>query len=123
MVWQDTRKKREALTKNRTRAKEMRHRPVVAEKLFWSRLRDRGLGGFKFRRQYPIGSYIADLVCLEAKLIVELDGPFHEGRAQYDRKRDGFLRSEGYRVMRFKNAELSEADLSTILQALRSPSP
>ena len=108
MVGPDTLNKREMLATNRVRAKEMRHHAVAMEKLFWSRLRDRKLGGFKFRRQCPIGPYIADFVCPEVKLIVELDGPLHEGRIDYDRRRDRFLRSEGYRVMRFKNAELKQ---------------
>ena len=101
----------------------MRHDPVLSEKLFWSKLRNRQLGGFKFRRQYLVGPYIADFACTEQKVIIELDGPLHAKRVEYDRRRDAFLRTEGYRVMRFKNSELSEADLRTILDALRSPSP
>jgi very-short-patch-repair endonuclease len=94
--------------------------------LFWSHLRNRQLGGFKFRRQVPIGSYIADFLCAERKFIVELDGPFHRDRAQYDVQRDEYLNNLGYRVWRFSNTEAT-ADLPTILQSilhhLRTPSP
>ena len=101
----------------------MRHKPVSAELLFWTRLRDRKLGGYKFRRQYLIGPYIADFACTERKLVVELDGPFHENSVEYDRKRDAYLRKRGYAILRFRNSDLSEADLLKILGALRSPSP
>jgi very-short-patch-repair endonuclease len=111
---------------NRDRAKDMRHDPVLTEKLFWTHLRNRQLGGFKFRRQVPIGPYIADFVCAERMLIIELDGRLHQGRKDYDAQRDEYLIRLGYRVWRFSNAEAS-ADLPTILQSilhlLRTPSP
>jgi very-short-patch-repair endonuclease len=119
----DAIKKREARTTNRQRAREMRHEPVPKEKLFWSKLRDRQLGGFKFRCQYLIGPYIVDFVCTERKFIIELDGPLHADQVDYDRRRDAYLRKQGYRVMRLKNSELSEADLGKIQRALASPSP
>src|SRR4051794_36232841 len=94
---------RQSRALNLERAKEMRHDPVLTEKLFWDALRGRKLGGFKFKRQVPIGSYIADFVCAERKLIVELDGPLHnEG---YDQARDSFLRAQGYNIFRFKNED------------------
>ena len=101
----------------------MRHNAAAMEKLFWAKLRDRRLGGYKFRRQYLIGPYIADFVCTERKLIIELDGPLHADQVDCDRRRDAYLRKQGYRVMRLKNSELSEADLARILRALASPSP
>jgi very-short-patch-repair endonuclease len=101
----------------------MRHNAVVLEKLYWARLRNRGLGGFKFRRQYLIGPYIADFVCTEMNLVIELDGPLHEDRVDYDRRRDKYLRKLGYRIIRIKNSESSEAEFARILLALRSPSP
>ena len=100
----------------------MRHEPVTAEKLFWRSIRDRRLGGFKFKRQYLIGRYIVDYVCLEKKLIVELDGSPHENRVEYDMARDRFLESQNYRVLRFENHEVGESIdrvLATILAALR----
>jgi very-short-patch-repair endonuclease len=111
---------------NRVRAKQMRHDPVSLEKFFWSHLRNRQLGGFKFRRQVPIGPYIADFVCDVRKLVVELDGPFHANRKDYDAKRDLYLEQLGYRVWRFSNGSAADdwpATLRSILQALSSPSP
>ena len=111
---------------NRLRAREMRHAPVSAEKLFWNEVRDRRLGGHKFRRQYLIGPFVVDFVCVEKKLIVELDGVLHADRPNYDKERDEFLEAQGYRVMRFRNEELAgdvAATLTVIQYALETPSP
>jgi len=89
----------------RVNARRMRHDPTDAERKFWSRVRGRALGGYKFKRQYPIGRFIVDFVCLEHRLIVELDGGQHAQREGYDRERTEFLRAEGFRVMRFWNDE------------------
>ncbi|MGA9796188.1 MAG: DUF559 domain-containing protein [Rhizomicrobium sp.] len=115
---------RKARGLNRTRARTMRREPTVLEKEFWNEVRDRKLGGFKFRRQVLIGPYIADFVCVEKKLIIELDGPLHD--AHYDARRDTFLREQGFGVMRFKNGEVGSdfaTVLSTVREALRAPSP
>ncbi len=124
MVGAFTERKREALTENRKRAKEMRHAPVNTEKLFWSEVRNRKLGGFKFKRQVPIAGYIVDFVCLEEKLIVELDGPLH--RAGYHVIRDARLRRLGYRMLRFTNDEVC-GDFAfvcaIILHSLRGGTP
>jgi len=87
----------------------MRIKPVAMEKLFWSMVRNRKLGGYKFRRQVLIGSYIVDFVCLEKKLIIELDGPFHAGRKAYDETRDAFLGANGFRVVRLGNEEFADS--------------
>jgi very-short-patch-repair endonuclease len=105
----------------------MRHAPAVTEKHFWNEVRDRKLGGFKFRRQVLIGPYIPDYVCAEKKLIVELDGVLHEDRKGYDARRDAYLELEGYRVIRFKNEDLLH-DMSGTLEYIRrelcaAPSP
>ena len=126
MVTQAKRSERQSRTRNRLFAREMRHAPVNVEELFWSYVRNRQLGGYKFKRQYLVGPYIADFVCLEKRLIVELDGPHHEAQAGYDAGRDAFLREQGFRVMRFTNDETAGdlADvLAIVLQALRAPSP
>jgi very-short-patch-repair endonuclease len=115
MVSQETSRRRERLAVNQTRAKEMRHDPVFTEKLFWSLVRNRQLGGFKFRRQYLIGPYIVDFVCLERRVIVELDGELHEGREGYDARRDAYLRAQGFRVERIRNADLI-SDLPTTMR-------
>ncbi|MBI3676282.1 MAG: endonuclease domain-containing protein [Proteobacteria bacterium] len=93
------------------------------EKLFWSEARNRKLGDYKFKRQFLIGSYIVDFVCVERKLVVELDGPFHRDKIKYDEMRDAYLRSEGYQVMRFSNVEASDdvaMTLTIVLHALQS---
>ena len=72
----------------------------------WSRLRNRQLCGFKFRRQMPIQGYFADFACIEAKLIVELDGGQHADQAAYDAKRTEMIEFAGYRVLRFWNSSV-----------------
>ncbi len=71
------------------------------ESRLWFHLRRRNLNGHRFRRQAPIGPYVADFACLGARLIVEIDGPGHDGREPADVRRDHWLRAEGYRVLRF----------------------
>ena len=89
------------------RAKEMRHESVLYERRLWKLLRDRRLGGLKFRRQFTFedGPYIVDFICFRHRLIVEADGPQHEDRAQ-DAARDDWLRSQGFRVLRFPNQQV-----------------
>ncbi|HSR37442.1 MAG TPA: DUF559 domain-containing protein, partial [Phnomibacter sp.] len=97
-------------------AKEMRKQPTVAEKLLWQNLRNRKLNGFKFRRQHPILSYIPDFVCLEKKLIVELDGSVHRDpdTAKVDFFRACQLAEHGYRIMRFWNSEIEKNQLAVL---------
>jgi very-short-patch-repair endonuclease len=105
-------------------ARELRNNATEAEKLLWRHLRGRQLNGFKFRRQRPIGKYVCDLVCLEAGLIVELDGSQHLVNEPYDDNRDASFRSIGYRVLRFWNGQVfseTEAVVETIFQALHRP--
>ncbi|MGD0143602.1 MAG: DUF559 domain-containing protein [Rhizomicrobium sp.] len=129
MVREKTSDKRVADAKHRENAKRLRTNQTDAESVFWYNVRARRLAGFKFRRQYPVGSFIADFVCLEAKLIVELDGDQHAVRRDYDRSRDAFLKSEGFRVLRVWNSDLltnrdgvMEAVLRE-LQGVDTPSP
>ncbi|MBD9478595.1 endonuclease domain-containing protein [Pseudoxanthomonas sp. PXM02] len=89
----------------RDRARELRRNMTLAERKLWSFLKDRQLEGFRFRRQHPIGPYIADFVCLEAGLIVEVDGGQHMD-AKIDGPRDAFLRGKGFRILRFWNNEV-----------------
>ena len=83
----------------------MRKAPTEAEKTLWHILRGRRFSGFKFRRQTPVGSFIADFVCFEARLIVEADGSQHADSAR-DAERDEWFEKEGYRVRRFWNADI-----------------
>ena len=112
-----------------TRARTFRKQPTSSERVLWAQLRDRRLGGLKFRRQRPIGPYVADFVCLERKLIVEVDGAPHELTVAHDMVRDAKLRAAGYRVLRFPNDEVRgnmDGVRQTILNALAAtglPSP
>ena len=111
--------------------RELRKRQTDVEQRLWQRLRDRRLLGHKFRRQYSIGPYVADFVCLKRKVVIELDGGQHgEGAAEkYDRRRDAFLERKGFTVLRFWNNQVlleTEAVLRAILRALEeneAPSP
>ena len=102
----------------REHARRMRREPTLAEARFWHYAKDRGIGGMKFRRQVGVGPYIADFLCAEAWLIVEIDGGQHtEDR---DGERDAFLAAQGYRVLRFWNSDvLTDMDAvgATILAA------
>ena len=104
-----------------TRAKELRKSQTDAERTLWRHLRSQQLSGFKFRRQQPIGTYIADFVCFEQQLIIEIDGGQHANQAEYDSARTQWLESQGFRVMRFWNNQvLRETDgvVAVILEAL-----
>ena len=94
-----------------------------AEKKLWYHLRGRKMDGHRFRRQVPIGSYIADFACLSARLVIELDGGQHneEANEALDDRRTAWLETQGYRVLRFWNsAVLTETDsvTETIFNAL-----
>ncbi len=77
-----------------------------AEHRLWYFLRRQQLGGHKFRRQYPLAGYIADFVCVPARLVIELDGGQHLDALEYDRRRTEALQREGYRVLRFWNDDV-----------------
>jgi very-short-patch-repair endonuclease len=89
----------------RDRARELRRDMTLAEHRLWSILRQRQLDGFRFRRQHPIGPYIADFACLEMGLIIEADGGQHMDAAT-DAARSAFLRNKGFEVLRFWNNEI-----------------
>jgi very-short-patch-repair endonuclease len=109
-------------------AKTMRAAPTDAEHRLWQHLRAGRLPNFKFRRQQPLGNFIVDFVCLEARLIVELDGGQHNGSAS-DVARDAWLTSHGFVVLRFWNNEVFENWEGVVerillqLQAAPSPQP
>lgn len=96
-------------------AKSLRGRLTDAERRLWYRLRGHRLNGHKFKRQVPVGPYVVDFASLERKLIVEVDGGQHADSA--DRRRDAFLRHQGYRVIRFWNNDvLRQTD--SVLEAI-----
>ena len=102
-------------------ARKLRSSQTDAERRLWSRLRRRQLAGFKFRRQHPFGIYVCDFICLEAKVVVELDGSQHLDQAPHDQHRDAALRASGFRTLRFWNDDvLSRTDsvVETIFVAL-----
>jgi len=105
-----------------SRERDLRRAQTDAEMKLWQRLRDRGLAGYKFRRQHKIGAFFADFVCAEAKLIVECDGGQHSDVQTYDAARSAALEAAGYRVVRFWNDDIllrTEAVLEEILRALQ----
>ena len=110
-------------------ARALRHNQPDAERKFWEQVRNRRLAGLKFKRQHPIGSYIADFVCIEKRLIVELDGAQHTKQESYDAEREAFLSTKGYRVLRFWNVDVltnMEGVIATTLLELnrgKAPSP
>lgn len=94
--------------------------------MLWQRLRDRRLLDRKFRRQHRIGRFVADFVCLEARLIVELDGSQHLDREAYDAARTRWLDTQGFRVIRFWNDDVQlrmDEVLAVIAAALAPPHP
>jgi very-short-patch-repair endonuclease len=106
------------------RARGLRLRSTPAERVLWKLLRDRRLGGAKFRRQAPVGPFFADFFGHEAMLVIEADGGHHP--TPRDPARDEFLRACGYRVLRFRNDDVlsNPADLAQrIAEAIRAPSP
>lgn len=86
-------------------AGRLRREATDAERKFWIAVRNRQLGGLKFRRQVSIGPYIADFACIEAGLIVELDGSQHADAVEYDERRTRYLEGQGFRVIRFGNLD------------------
>jgi very-short-patch-repair endonuclease len=79
----------------------MRHDPAPADQKLWRCLRDRQLGGFKIRRQRPMPPYIADFYCVQARLVIELDGDTHGDRLEYDARRTKRMQTAGQNVIRF----------------------
>jgi very-short-patch-repair endonuclease len=88
------------------RARELRKNPTEAEKALWKHLRLRQIGGHKFRRQQIFGQYIVDFVCLERRLIIEVDGGQHSKELAYDRERDKWLAEQGFHVLKFWNNQV-----------------
>ena len=106
------------------RATQLRNRMTEVEWRLWCHLRKRQLRSYKFRRQVPIGPYIADFACLSAALIVELDGGQHEWQQDSDASRQRPIEAAGYRVLRFWNSDVLtglDGVLETIFEALHRP--
>ena len=109
----------------RDRARVMRANPTPAERRLWTMLRDRRMPAVKFRRQHVIAPYIVDFACLERGLIIEADGGQHS-ESTSDQRRDAYLRSKGFRVLRFWNNDVLEnasGVFEMIYAALHTPHP
>jgi very-short-patch-repair endonuclease len=87
-------------------AKKLRKNSIDAERLLWKYLRSKTIEGLKFRRQQPIENYIVDFVCFEKKIVIELDGGQHAVEKEKDTERDGWLESQGFKVLRFWNNDV-----------------
>ena len=96
--------------RSRRFAKRLRKEMTEAEVILWTFLRRRKLSGFKFRRQHPIGPFIADFVCVSERLVVEVDGATHwtDEELEYDARRTTFLQNKGWRVHRVTNLDVFE---------------
>jgi very-short-patch-repair endonuclease len=99
-------------------AKALRSNQTDAEQRLWYHLRAHRFMGLKFKRQKPMGRYIVDFVCVERRLIVELDGGQHAEQVGYDQDRDAWLRSQGYTVLRFWNNDVMQ-QLEGVLERIR----
>jgi very-short-patch-repair endonuclease len=100
-------------------AKTLRANQTEAEQRLWHHLRAHRFMDLKFKRQKPIGRYIVDFICVEQHLIIEIDGGQHAGQTEYDQRRDAWLRSQGYTVLRFWNHEVMQ-QLEGVLEQIRS---
>ena len=104
-----------------TKAQFLRRNETIAEKLLWEKLRNNQLEGLKFRRQHPVNIYIADFYCHKFKLIIELDGDYHnqEEQKQKDEVRTEVLRLNDLKIIRFKNEEV-EQDINQVLTTIKN---
>ena len=104
-----------------SKAQFLRRNETIAEKLLWEKLRNNQLEGLKFRRQHPVNIYIADFYCHKFKLIIELDGDYHnqEEQKQKDEVRTEVLRLNDLKIIRFKNEEV-EQDINQVLTMIKN---
>jgi very-short-patch-repair endonuclease len=91
------------------KTRKLRNCSTPQEIIFWSRVRAKRYKGLKFKRQYLIGKYIVDFICLEKKIIIELDGFQHkeENQERYDKERTKYLERQGFSILRFWNNEIN----------------
>lgn len=101
-------------------ARNLRSHMTLPEQQLWAALRKRQVEGFRFRRQMPLWRYIADFVCLEARLVIELDGNHHRDPEQYayDRERDQWMQQQQFHVLRFWNEQIIQ-ELDSVLHRIR----
>lgn len=99
------------------RAKELRREMTPAEKILWKHLKANRLNGLHFRRQQVVHGYFPDFYCHQNELIVEVDGDIHDFQKEYDAEREEYLKSIGFRIIRFTNDEIQK-DLKGVLQRI-----
>jgi len=104
---------------SRDRARQLRRDQTDAEQTLWAHLRDRQLCGAKFRRQHPIGPFVADFCFPHQRLVVELDGGQHAVKIAADQKRSRFLEAQGYKVLRFWNHDVLKNAVAVLKRLLR----
>ena len=89
------------------------------ERIIWQKLRNRQIGGFKFKRQYPIGKYIVDFYSSELNLIIEIDGDVHAYQKENDKRREIFLENRGLKIIRYTNYEIRTNLIGVLEDILR----
>src|SRR5208337_1580439 len=99
-------------------SRNLRKRQTDAENLLWRNLRGKQLEGLRFRRQQPIGKCIVDFVCLEKRLILEIDGSQHAIDQYKDKQRDNWLLADGYRILRFWNNDVL-TNIEGVMETIR----
>jgi len=99
-------------------ARKLRNNPTEVEQRLWSRLRRKQIESHRFRRQAPLGPYVADFVCFAARLIVEVDGGQHADQVARDTERTMWLEAQGYRVLRFWNNDVLR-NTDGVIEAIR----
>ena len=107
----------------RDRARELRRTPTDAENFLWRHLRYKQLGGYRFRRQHPLGRFIVDFFCFEKGLVIELDGGHHAKQGIYDQERTDWIEARECKVLRFWNNQIMneiDAVLEVILNELEA---
>jgi very-short-patch-repair endonuclease len=107
-------------------ARSLRGDMPLAEKKLWQALRGKQLEGLRFRRQHPIGPYIADFACIDELLVIELDGGQHQDQVAYDARRTAYVESLGWQVLRFWNNDvLNNLDgvLAKVVEVLTTAPP
>lgn len=106
-------------TEQRQFARKLRRHATEAEDILWALIRNRRIDGLKFRRQVPFLGYTVDFLCIERRLIIELDGRQHGWEADYDAERTAEIERHGFTVIRFRNAEVV-GDRDAIIAAIRN---
>ena len=98
-------------------ARENRINPTACEEKLWVVISGKKLSGLKFRRQFPIGRYIADFYNHDNRLVIEIDGKTHDSTKEYDANRDAYMQANGYKVQRFTNTEI-EYELDMVINKM-----